>query len=268
MQKPKLFVMRGVPGAGKSTFLDQMRHPPVTVCSADHHFIQADGTYMFDATQLPVAHGDCFRKFSNLLEAKTSPLAVDNTNRNWKAMGRYVEAGLAAGYDVEVVDLQTPYKVAAARNVHGVPEAAVLKMACQTLEIPEHVRVNPSFTYTVKKCTHPWGATHVETDRWAWDIQELDPDSPYLSREALKGTTRYKAPFVARFKGFVENYSEAVVYLDATGTLAKFLKGVGCGVSSGHTLEVPTTVIRLLCSYYDKGGYAGLTISEYLKAMT
>lgn len=148
-KRGKLYVMRGVPGAGKSTFLSKIQYPPVTVCSADHHFIQADGSYVFDGTQLSVAHGNCFRQFSNLLEAGTSPLAVDNTNRNWKAMARYVEAGLAAGYDVEVVDLQTPYMVAAARNVHGVPEESVLRMDRQTLEVPANVRSNPAFSITV-----------------------------------------------------------------------------------------------------------------------
>lgn len=147
--KGKLYVMKGVPGAGKSTYLDKLQYPPITVCSADHFFIDQFGWYKFDAAKLGEAHGRCFTKFMNLVNAGTSPLAVDNTNLSWKEMGRYVEAGLAAGYDVEVVDINTPVTVAAARNVHGVPEAAVQRMASKTLNIPEHVKSNPNFKHTI-----------------------------------------------------------------------------------------------------------------------
>lgn len=149
MNHKKLIVMKGLPGAGKSTFLDRLQCPPVTVCSADHHFIQADGSYKFDPKQIGAAHTACFRKFSHLLEAGTSPLAVDNTNLSWWEMSRYVEAGLAAGYNVEVIDLQVAPAVAASRNVHGVPAASIDKMAKKSVEVPANVKSNPAFRYTI-----------------------------------------------------------------------------------------------------------------------
>ena len=49
-----MFVMRGLPGSGKSTIVrliqDKYQHDQegVVVCSADDHFLQEDGTYHFE----------------------------------------------------------------------------------------------------------------------------------------------------------------------------------------------------------------------------
>jgi predicted kinase len=145
----KLVVMSGIPGSGKSTYLSKLQHPPVTVCSADHFFIQEDGSYKFCAPLLNLAHGDCFAKFTHLLEAGCVHLAVDNTNLGWSEAGRYIEAGLAAGYVVELVQLRVPPAAAAARCVHGVPIDKVAALARRQLLIPGKVLCDPNFLHTV-----------------------------------------------------------------------------------------------------------------------
>ena len=45
-----MFIMRGLPGSGKSTIVKlivKKYERNVAVCSADDHFLQEDGTYLF-----------------------------------------------------------------------------------------------------------------------------------------------------------------------------------------------------------------------------
>ena len=53
-------IMVGVSGSGKTTWAKTQR-PDAVHCSADLYFIQADGTYKFDAKLLQNAHQSCFR---------------------------------------------------------------------------------------------------------------------------------------------------------------------------------------------------------------
>lgn len=145
----KLLVMRGVPGAGKSTYLSKTA-PNAVVCSADHFFVRADGKYVFEAAQLQRAHETCFSTFIGLIaNERVKLIAVDNTNLTWWEAGRYIEAGLTAGYDVEVVDVRASPEVAAARNVHGVPVEHIQKMARKQIKVPDNIKNNPAFKYTL-----------------------------------------------------------------------------------------------------------------------
>jgi predicted kinase len=143
----KCFVMRGLPGSGKSTWLNKYGHAGA-VFSADHFFIQNDGTYKFDVSKLKEAHENCFDKFKAALPVKYDVIAVDNTNLTWWEMGRYVDAALKAGYVVEVVDIQSDPKLCA-RNVHGVKTDVLERMFGKKLEIPEEIQKNPHFLHHV-----------------------------------------------------------------------------------------------------------------------
>ena len=46
-----MFIMRGLPGSGKSTIVKLIAEKyktNVVVCSADDHFLQEDGSYLYD----------------------------------------------------------------------------------------------------------------------------------------------------------------------------------------------------------------------------
>lgn len=104
-----------------------------------------------------------------------------------------------------------------------------------------------------------------ETDKWAWDIQELDPDSPYLYAGRPESTI---GQMRTRLKDFLKDHHGDVICMDATAMLAKFLSKRGHGKRTQYcTLEVPTDVVRQICTYFDKGGFAGLSLDDYLKAM-
>ena len=56
---PTLFIVRGVPGSGKSTFAKHIWNE-YAICEADKYFVDREtGEYKFDATKLKEAHEWC-----------------------------------------------------------------------------------------------------------------------------------------------------------------------------------------------------------------
>ena len=58
-----MFIMRGLPGSGKSTIMKLIAEKyktTVTVCSADDYFLQEDGTYLYDKVCIiTILQGNC-----------------------------------------------------------------------------------------------------------------------------------------------------------------------------------------------------------------
>lgn len=148
----KVVIMQGIPGAGKSTYVDALRYEgsqrlpewqdSIRVVSADHFFYErGNGRYAFDPALLPIAHGQCLRQFTSLIterhervRAGESPalfgvIVVDNTNTSPAEVAPYAALALAFNFEVEVVYVRVvdPF-LAHARCVHGVPLTTVCAM--------------------------------------------------------------------------------------------------------------------------------------------
>lgn len=119
-------VLRGIPGAGKSTFVKE-HFPNGVVVSADH-FFEVKGEYKFDPTRLQEAHGACFRAAIAAVQAGAKQVVVDNTSITAAEAAPYVLLGQAHGYVVTVTTLLVDAVAAAQRNVHGVPLDVVRRM--------------------------------------------------------------------------------------------------------------------------------------------
>lgn len=135
----QVILLVGSSGSGKSTWVQEVlaSSDPVdpVVVSADHYFVQPDGTYRFDGTKLAQAHAACKKSFLLALQRGANVVFVDNTNtRRWERK-EYVQEALNAGYEVWLKVFDTPPEVCAERNTHGVPLAACQKMAAR-IDVP------------------------------------------------------------------------------------------------------------------------------------
>lgn len=119
-------ILRGISGSGKSTYT-AANLPNAFVASADKFFMR-DGDYKFDPKQLGNAHSWCFRQFEAALQQGVDEVVLDNTNTKLWEFEKYVAAAEKYGYAVTVVRLKVDPKIAAARNLHGVPADKVQQM--------------------------------------------------------------------------------------------------------------------------------------------
>lgn len=79
------------------------------MCSADDFFVNAAGEYHWDAKRIQEAHQVTQKRALKYVELGMSPIIIDNTNTMcWEAKP-YVEAAVAAGYAIEVLQPSTPW---------------------------------------------------------------------------------------------------------------------------------------------------------------
>jgi predicted kinase len=126
-----LILLRGVPGAGKSTVANSIWNE-YAVCEADKYFHNNEtGVYEFDVTKLKDAHEWCrsqveIRMKDNQVNPQFYPeIVVSNTfTQEWE-MQAYFD--LANKYDYRVVSLIVENRHGG-ENVHGVPADKVQAM--------------------------------------------------------------------------------------------------------------------------------------------
>lgn len=128
----KVYIMRGIPGSGKSTYANKF--PETEVCSADSYFYK-NGHYSFDKSKLDAAHRFCKAKYNGLIACGDNAV-VDNTNTTLKEFEWYISEAKKHGYAVEVVRMVHDLEDCIKRNVHSVPEATIRKMNARFQDYP------------------------------------------------------------------------------------------------------------------------------------
>ena len=126
----KLYIVRGLPGSGKSTFAEALVGSDFLVCEADKYFMQ-DGEYTFDGSKLKEAHESCrntvetYMKDSLVNDQFYREIAVSNTfTQEWE-MQPYFD--LAKQYDYMVFTIIVENRHGGV-NQHGVPDEALTRM--------------------------------------------------------------------------------------------------------------------------------------------
>ena len=119
-----LILLRGLPGAGKSTFAKQMWNEYV-ICEADQYFIGDDGVYRFDGSKIKDAHKWCREKVETFMKDNQinnqfyKEIVVSNTfTQEWE-MEAYYELANKYGYRVYSIIVENRH---GGLNEHGVPE--------------------------------------------------------------------------------------------------------------------------------------------------
>lgn len=131
----EVIVMQGVPGSGKSTIahkIDKERGRSFSIISADD-FFYTDSIYLLDPAYIGEAHALCLRRFIARARLGCGGLQdeliiVDNTSTTVAELAPYMAIAAAYDYVPKILRVDCPVSIAAARNIHGVPEKVVMDM--------------------------------------------------------------------------------------------------------------------------------------------
>lgn len=126
MSDATLYLIRGVPGSGKSTFARQLLICELVeyVLEADDYFIDENGAYEFNPLKLGEAHEQCQSDTKHALILGRS-VAVSNTScAEWEVE---TYQNIAAEYGARFVSIILENRHNA-KNIHGCPDDKVEQM--------------------------------------------------------------------------------------------------------------------------------------------
>lgn len=145
----KVFVCRGLPGSGKSSWVRNMfarpdSPAPKHVVSADkYHMVRENGqdVYRFKRENAGAAHNSCLQQFVVLVSAPCAnvfddEVYVDNTNLSVWELAPYYRVAEAFGHEVRIMHFVCSLATAKKRNVHEVPDAVLEQMASRIEKLP------------------------------------------------------------------------------------------------------------------------------------
>lgn len=126
-----LYIIRGVPGAGKSTFAHTIWERQV-ICEADKYFIDKEtGEYKFDGSKIKDAHQWCRdeveskMKHNQMNDRFYPEIVVSNTFTTDGELEPYIKLAEQYGYTVFSLIIENRHGNS---SVHSVPLSTIQKM--------------------------------------------------------------------------------------------------------------------------------------------
>lgn len=142
-----LYIIRGIPGAGKTTtakrLIDTAKNivPKCIHYEADMFFTQSDGTYKWNPRKIGAAHNKCFNVIEKAMENDTNICIVSNTFTTLKELQPYIDLAEDYDYELKVVrvvskdyyntELDRVRRFAGHLNQHSVPFKSLERMAAR-----------------------------------------------------------------------------------------------------------------------------------------
>lgn len=120
--KKEVYILRAIPGAGKSTLADSLGG---VICCADDYFMDQNGNYNFIQEKIGNAHGYCKYRFKEALANNAERIIVSNTNTEARDVAYYRGLALEAGYIVYVLTVENWHN---GKDIHNVPDDVKEKM--------------------------------------------------------------------------------------------------------------------------------------------
>jgi len=120
-----LFLIRGLPGSGKSTYAKSLKKGMDCMCihvEADMFFTDVSGNYNYNPEKVVEAHEWCQRVCMDALNIGAAVI-VANTFTRIREMQPYMDMATDLGIPYAIVHVIGNFQ-----NIHGVPEEVIEKM--------------------------------------------------------------------------------------------------------------------------------------------
>ena len=125
-----LYLIRGLPGSGKSTFAETLKESLYVLDyyeADDYFYYMRNGieVYKFDADELYQAHKYCQDVAARCMSNGDANVIVSNTFTTEKELKPYLELAERYGYTVTTLIVENRHGNS---SIHGVPEETMTKM--------------------------------------------------------------------------------------------------------------------------------------------
>ncbi len=131
-----LIIVRGLPGAGKSTKATQLATELGYTHVESDMFFMKDGTYQFDPSRLCQAHNWCRERVADLLESGKSVVVSNTFTRKWEMLP-YIPMATDNGIDLLVLKVVGNFK-----TIHNVPDSVIEKMRNRWQDYPGEITIH------------------------------------------------------------------------------------------------------------------------------
>lgn len=125
MDSKTLYIIRGLPGAGKSTLATTLRDSLKCLMWEADQYHMVDGEYQWKPENVHAAHKCCQDGVRSCMSAGHANVIVSNTSTTEKEMEPYLDMAGIYGYDVVSLVVENRHGNS---SVHGVPEETMKKM--------------------------------------------------------------------------------------------------------------------------------------------
>jgi len=131
-----LWIIRGLPGAGKTTLMFQIADPLIfeacetgrgfpMIISADDFMVDSEGNYLWQPELLGECHRECYATAESAMAEGVEDVIVSNTFTTEKEMSPYVDAAQKYNYRVVRLIVENTH---GNTSVHNVPDKTLEAM--------------------------------------------------------------------------------------------------------------------------------------------